>query len=359
MQTSVFTHDAPFELASGEVLESLQLTYSTFGTLNAQADNIIWVCHALTANSVVTEWWHGLFGEGAYFDPERHFVICVNMPGSCYGSTHALSVRPSTGAPYYHDFPLITVRDMVRAYELLRAHLGIARIRLVVGGSMGGQQALEWAILQPDLFEFVIPIATNARHSPWGIAFNEAQRMAIAADGSWQERHPKAGLEGMRAARATALLSYRGYSAYQRTQLDETDYKLDDYRAISYQQYQGDKLANRFNAFSYWTLSKAMDSHNVGRDRGGVESALRRVKAKTLAIGLSTDMLFPVAEQRRIAEGVPQGSYHEISSVYGHDGFLVEFDKLGEAICDYLQQHGWAEVGKREPTECTNQGCIT
>ncbi len=341
MQTKTFKYKQPFLLACGEELPEIEITYSTFGKINEAGDNIIWVCHALTANSVVTEWWPGLFGERDYFDPDRYFVICANMLGSRYGSTYALSENPKTGSPYYHDFPNITVRDMIRAYDLLRESLGISRIRLILGGSMGGQQALEWAIEKPELFEFLIPIATNARHSPWGIAFNEAQRMSIEADGSWKEKCATAGMDGMRAARATALLSYRGYHAYVTSQLDDTDEKIDDFKAMSYQRYQGEKLARRFDAFAYWTLSKAMDSHNIGRGRGGIENALRSIRAKTCVIGLSSDILFPTSEQKIMADGVSESEFIEIDSPFGHDGFLVETEKLGEAISQYLRRHGW------------------
>lgn len=338
MQTKTFTYKAPFRLECGEILPEVDIAYSTFGKINETADNIVWVCHALTANSVVTEWWPGLFGEHDYFNPKEHFVICANMIGSCYGSTYALSNNPDTNQPYYHDFPNITVRDMIQAYDLLRQELGIKKVQIIIGGSMGGQQALEWAILRPELFNYLIPIATNARHSPWGIAFNEAQRMAINADRTWKEKHPRAGIEGMRAARATALISYRHYDTYWKSQLDYTDEKLDDFRAISYQQYQGDKLATRFDAFAYWTLSKAMDSHNVGRGRGGVEKALGQIKTKTFVIGLSSDVLFPISEQKTLAEAIPYAEFLSIDSFYGHDGFLTETQKLSVAISGFLEK---------------------
>ena len=275
--------------------------------LNSQKDNIIWVCHALTANADVADWWPGMVGSGALFDTDRYFIICANMLGSCYGSTNALSLNPRTQAPYFHDFPLLTNRDIVRAFDLLREDLAIEKIRMVIGGSLGGQQCLEWAIMQPEVFDKLVPIATNARHSPWGIAFNESQRMAIAADASWQENHPEAGLEGMRAARAIALLSYRNYDTYWNTQLEPNLEEYQDYRASSYQQYQGDKLKKRFHAFAYWTLSKAMDSQNLGRGRGSLEDALSQIEAETLVVGLPTDWLFPIEEQRFPADPYSPG----------------------------------------------------
>lgn len=335
---SEFVYTASFLLESGESLEGFKIAYQTLGQLNQNQSNVIWVCHALTANAHADDWWEGLIGEGKVFDPRYHFIVCANMLGSCYGSTDALSVNPSTQQPYYHQFPLLTNRDIVQAMDLLREHLGIAGIKLCIGGSMGGQQAMEWAIIQPDLIENLVLLATNARHSAWGIAFNESQRMAIQADATWRQNTPVAGLEGLKVARSIALLSYRNYATYAATQLDEEEDKLEHFRATSYQQYQGEKLQKRFNAFTYWTLSKAMDNHHVGRGRGGVKAALSQIKSRTLVIGVDTDVLFPVSEQRFLADNIPSACYYEIQSLYGHDGFLIETKKITEIILliDYL-----------------------
>ena len=332
MQIHQFFYREAFKLECGIALTEFQLQYATIGKLNEDKSNVIWVCHALTANAQVTEWWPGIIGRGKLFDPEKYFIICANMLGSCYGSTEALSINPETGIPFYHDFPLLTNRDIVRAFDLLRIHLGFTHIHMIIGGSMGGQQALEWAIIRPHLFEYLIPIATNAQHSPWGIAFNESQRMAISADKSWQNKSELAGIAGMRAARSIALLSYRGYETYFATQQEETDEKADGFKAASYQQYQGDKLAKRFNAFAYWNLSKAMDSQNVGRARGGVEKALANIQARTLVIGITSDILFPVREQRMIQKHIRNAEISIIESIYGHDGFLIEVAKLTQII---------------------------
>ena len=336
MQIHNFYYRETFELEGGNYLPEFQLQYATIGKLNKDKSNVIWVCHALTANAIVTEWWPGIIGAGKLFDPERHFIICANMLGSCYGSTEALSINPISGNPYFHDFPHLTNRDIVRAFDLLRVHLGISRIHMIIGGSMGGQQALEWAIIRPQLFDYLVPIATNAKHSPWGIAFNESQRMAISADNSWQNKEEEAGLEGMRAARSIALLSYRGYETYHATQQEETDEKADDFRASSYQQYQGEKLAKRFNAFAYWTLSKAMDSQNVGRGRGGLEKALEGIQASTIIVGISSDILFPIREQQMLKKYIRNAEISIIESIYGHDGFLIEVAKLTQIIGNFL-----------------------
>ncbi|MCB0841413.1 MAG: homoserine O-acetyltransferase [Bacteroidetes bacterium] len=332
MKTEIFTYSHLYHLESGEILSGFQLSYSTIGQLNEQKDNVIWVCHALTGNAKVNEWWPGMVGEAAVFDPKDSFIICVNMLGSCYGSTNALSINPATSEPYYHDFPFLTNRDIVGSFDLLRQHLGIEKINILAGGSMGGQQVLEWGIIEPDRFDYLIPVATNALHSPWGIAFNESQRMAIEADPTWKEKAPHAGIIGMKAARSVALLSYRNYAAYVGTQSENNPDVYNDFRASSYQRYQGEKLAKRFHAFAYWTLSKAMDSHHVGRGREGVEAALNRIKAKTLVIGVESDVLFPVDEQKFLARHIPKAEYVEVQSKYGHDGFLIETDQITEAI---------------------------
>ena len=167
-----FEHQGIFKLESGRELPGFHLAYTTMGRLNPDGSNVVWVFHALTANSDPSEWWPGLVGKGKYFDPEQWFIICVNMPGSCYGSIGPLDIDPRSGKPWYHDFPFFTPRDMVRAYMLLRDALGIGRIFVGIGGSMGGQQLLEWAIEEPEAFHHIVPIATNAVHSPWGKAFN-------------------------------------------------------------------------------------------------------------------------------------------------------------------------------------------
>ncbi len=330
--------DHPFLTEAGSRLPELEINYHHYGRLSPQLDNVIWVCHALTANSDVAAWWPGMFGPGRPLDPERYFIVCANVLGGCYGTTGPLSKNPETGRSYFHDFPKLTIRDLVAAQELLRQHLGIDRIRLLLGGSMGGHQALEWAISHPDRAEKLALIATNARHSPWGIAFNESQRMAIAADPGWAENKADAGKSGLKAARAIALLSYRNYEAYEQSQSEAEDRPAGLYRAAAYQQYQGEKLAARFNAFSYWRLSEAMDSHDVSRGRGSVQSALSRVSAQTIVLGIAGDVLFPPQEQRLLATGIPGADLHIFSSPYGHDGFLVETETIARRLSLFNQQ---------------------
>lgn len=335
MQAKTFEHGRPFNLESGTIIPGFRLAYTTAGQLNEAKDNVVWIFHALTGNSDPLDWWSGLVGTGKIIDPARHFIVCVNMPGSCYGSTGPLDYNPRTGEPWFHEFPFFTPRDMARAYHYLRLHLGIEHIWLGMGGSMGGQQLLEWATEEPDLFEKIIPMATNAFHSAWGKAFNASQRMCIESDPTWKERHPQAGMEGMKVARSIALLSYRHYRTYAATQQDDPE-RLEHYRAESYQRYQGDKLAARFNAFSYHALTKGMDAHHLGRSRGSIHEALASIRAKTLVIGINTDVLYPPEEQEYIARQIPGGQFALLHSHYGHDAFLVEYEKLEEMIRPFL-----------------------
>jgi homoserine O-acetyltransferase len=332
-----FHYPNTFQLESGEILPNFTLAYHTYGKLNAQKNNVVWVVHALTANSKPDEWWEGLIGHDRLLNFEDYFIVCANNLGSCYGSTHALSENPYTKQPYFYDFPLITIRDIANSLELLRVHLELPQIYLGLGGSQGGQILMEWAIMQNHIFQNLFLIATNAKHSAWGIAFNESQRMAIQNDNTWGQKNEKAGLEGMKTARSIALLSYRNYQAYQITQTDEEE-KLNNFKASSYQQYQGFKLQQRFNAFSYFTLSKAMDTHNVGRNRNGIKNALQQIKANTCIMAISSDILFPPQEQKTLAEFIPNAVYYEIDSDYGHDGFLLEFEKITQKLKPFLKK---------------------
>ncbi len=327
-----------FPLECGSVLKGVEIAYHTWGELNEDKNNVIWICHALTANSDAEDWWPGMIGKGMIYDPEKYFIVCSNIIGSCYGSTGPTSINPDTGKMYLNDFPIVTVRDMVEGLKHLKAHLGIHSVKLISGGSLGGQQALEWACQEPDLFEYLVPIATNAIASPWGIAFNESQRMALLADPDFEKGILKEDSPGLRAARSIALLSYRNAVTYNNTQEDPDLEKYDNFKVISYQQYQGLKLQRRFNSYSYYILSKALDSQNIGRGRGSVEQALAQIKAKTHVIGIKTDLLFPVEEQKRIADGISGAGFKEIDSFYGHDGFLLEVEAISQEIKQLIEQ---------------------
>ncbi|MFT4833445.1 MAG: homoserine O-acetyltransferase [Marinoscillum sp.] len=303
-------------LEGGDSLQNVRISFTTYGTLNATKTNAVWVFHALTANGNPTEWWSDMVGENKVLNPKEHFIICANILGSCYGTT----------GPKNRNFPVVTIRDMVSAHKILKSHLGIDKIKLGIGGSLGGQQLLEWAVQEPNLFENIVPLATNAVHSPWGIAFNEAQRMAL-------ENIDQA--KGLEAARAIAMLSYRHYDTYEVKQKD-VDQRWDGFSASSYQKYQGEKLRKRFAVESYYYLSKAMDSHHLGRHYISVEAALSRIKSRALVIGIATDILFPISEQQLLAKYIPNAKFEVVESIFGHDGFLTEAHQISALVADFI-----------------------
>lgn len=333
-----YHHPHPFPLDCGRTLPELTIAYHTYGTPNAQGSNTVWVCHALTANSDVADWWPHTVEAGAFLDPARYFVVCANILGSCYGTTGPLSINPATGSPYYGDFPPLTISDMARAHALLATHLGLDRIHALVGSSVGGFQALEWICAEPERFDRLVLIATDAEAFPWTIAINETQRMAIRADKSYGTPSPEAGRAGLAAARAIGLLTYRGPEGYNLTQRDaDASAPFASHRACTYQQHQGEKLCRRYNAYSYMAILDAFDTHNVGRGRGGTAAALGRIRARTIVVGITTDIIFTPREMRRLAGMIPGADYAEIESAFAHDGFLVEHVRLNSLLCDWLR----------------------
>lgn len=334
----IYRHKEPFFLENGSSLQELEIAYDTWGELNENGDNVIWICHALTANSNAKEWWPGLIGEGLAFDTKDHFIVCANILGSCYGTTGPGSNNPETGRPFYHYFPFITIRDIVNAHEVLRQHLGIKKLHLLVGGSMGGYQALEWCIMQPHLVNHLFLLATSASESAWGIGIHTSQRKAIEIDPTWREQAGNAGVEGLKVARAIGMITYRSYESFVKMQTDDETDKLDHFKASSYILYQGNKLAGRFSAYSYWCLTKAMDTHNIGRGRGEINAVLKTIGAKTLIIGITSDLLCPLQEQKRLAGHIPLATFAAIDSIYGHDGFLVETGAIAHHLSAWLKQ---------------------
>ena len=293
-------------------MPKLKIAYHYYGEYTP-GKKVAWVCHALTANSDVADWWKGLVGEGSIINPNDYFIVCANIIGSCYGSTQT------------DQFPMITIRDMVKANILLRQHLGIESIDLLLGGSMGGYQALEWAIMEPTVIQKMFLIATTAAESAWAIAIHTAQRLAIEADPTWKDAKPNAGAKGLKAARAIGILTYRNYDIFKEKQTDADAEKIDDLKAASYINYQGDKLVNRFNAYSYWLLTKSMDSHHIARGRGGdLKATLSSIQTPTLIIGINSDILCPLTEQKFMEAHMPNASLVAIDSMYGHDGFIIE-----------------------------------
>jgi homoserine O-acetyltransferase/O-succinyltransferase len=323
----ILTIKKPFATESGGILPEIDIAYDILGDLS-QPKPLVWVCHALTGNSNPLEWWSGIVGKGQYVDTDKYNVVCANVLGSCYGSTGAHSVNPLTGKPYLKTFPLITVRDMVKAHELLRLHLDITSIDLIIGASLGAFQGMEWCYMQPGLIKRSVYLVASARTSPWCKAFNEAQRLAMEADPSLFTEAAEAGAKGLMAARAMGMVSYRNFQTFDITQPDADNGKLDGYRACTYQRYQGEKLVKRYNAHAYYYISKAFDSHDMGRGRGGIGKALAALDNPTLCVSTDTDILFPPQEVQAMAEMMPNATHVMLKSIYGHDGFLIENDKL-------------------------------
>jgi homoserine O-acetyltransferase len=339
METKIYRHEEPFVLENGEVLPELVIAYHTFGQREEDDSNILWVCHALTANSDVADWWPGTVEEGRFLDPDRYFTVCANIVGSPYGTTGAMSINPLTGDRWWGDFPFVTMRDMARANLLLANYLGISRVRAVIGGSIGGFQAMEMELLRPGFAERLVLAACSAKTSPWDIALNESHRMAIRADQTFGEHRVDAAQAGLAAARSIALLSYRGSLAYNATQQDPDDtLKHGTYRAASYQRYQGEKFVKRFDVYSYLTIIDAFDSHDIGRGRGGCEAALAQIPCPVAVIGISSDIIIPPVEQEFLFRHTPHAELSIIDSEFGHDGFLVETPKLNDIINPFIEK---------------------
>jgi len=331
IRKNLVTEDA-FEFEAGGRLERLNIVYHISKEQYSKGDKVIVICHALTANSDAEDWWPQLVGPGKLFDTQRYFILCVNMICSPYGTSGPSSLKED-GTPFFFDFPKTTVRDMVRASILVRKHLGVGHIDLMVGSSIGGFQAFEWAIMEPDIIGNVAFMATAPRVSPWLSSTQEAQRLALEADSTFRQcASPDGGKEGLRSARAQALISYRGFDGFQITQSENDPDIIFAGRAASYERHQGDKFVGRFDAYSYYYLTFAIDSHNVGRQRGGVEKALGTIKANAIVVAIDSDILFPVKEIKEWAKFIPNSQYHEITSQFAHDGFLLEWQQITKLI---------------------------
>jgi homoserine O-acetyltransferase len=327
----------PLDLELGGRLEKVRVGYRTWGRLAPDGRNAVVVCHALTGTADVDSWWARMFGPGRAFDPDRDFVICSNILGSCYGTTGPTSIDPATGRPYLGDFPAITVRDMVRVQRALAASLGVRWIPMVIGGSLGGMQVLEWALLYPELVGSVVFIASTARHSAWAIGLSEAQRQAIFADPRWREGRydpsdpPDAGLG---AARMMAMCAYRSMPSFEE-RFARRPQSEDLFAVESYLRHQGRALVERFDAATYVALTEAMDTHDVARGRGDFEEVLRSIRQPTLVVSIDSDVLYWPAEQREVAALVPNAKLAVMDSPHGHDAFLIDVDRLSDMVVDF------------------------
>jgi homoserine O-acetyltransferase len=329
-RTQSFALPFPLVLEEGGVLDDVTIAYRTWGKLDAPATNGVLVCHALTGNADADEWWDALLGTGRALDPNRDFIVCTNILGSCYGTTGPASLDPATGREYGASFPRITVRDIVAVQRALVRHLGVKRLELVIGGSFGGMQVLEWALSAPDLVESIVPIATSGRHSPWTIAWSEAQRQAIALDP----------VRGLALARMIAMSTYRSHGNYNarfgRRREDDGAFAIE-----SWLRAHGEKLVHRFDAHSYVRLTEAMDSHDVGRGRGAYESVLATLRQPALVIGIDSDVLYPPSEQEELALLLRDATLTILSSPHGHDAFLIDAPAVRDAVLQWRVERRW------------------
>lgn len=354
----------PFALEGGALLDGAVVAYETVGTLNADGSNAILICHALTGDSHVAGglprghqapgWWNGLVKPGGGIDTDEWFVVCVNVLGGCQGSTGPASAHPDDGEPYGSRFPVVSIRDMVRSQAAVADALGVHRWRAVIGGSMGGMQALEWGIMYPDRVGSLVVLATceaaSAQQIGWWSAGRRIIRMDPAwCDGDYYDAGPGEGPhEGLSLARMVSQITFRSDDVFTDRFGRELVESLDGFQLWQrfqverYLEYHGDKLVRRFDANSYLVLTKAMDLHDIGRGRGGVDDAIRRVQAPVLAIGVSSDILYPAYQSRQIAERASAAGvaarYLELESPHGHDAFLIEHEAVGEMLAPFLQE---------------------
>lgn len=328
-----------FVLESGEVLKDVDIAYRTWGDPANAAERAILICHALTGSADVEAWWPGIIGEGKTFDPARDFIVCANILGSCYGTVGPVSIKPGTTERYRADFPRVSVRDMVELERVLLDALGVEFIELVTGPSLGGMQALEWALMYPERVGSVVPIGVGGRHSAWCIGISEAQRAAIAADPNWNDGYysddapPE---KGLAAARMMAVCTYRSWQSFdERFGRDLRDDEL--YQVQSYLRHQGTKINGRFDANTYVTLTHAMHTHDLARGRGDYVAVLQRITQPALVVSVSSDTLYPPEEQRFLAEHMPDAQYEILDCPHGHDGFLIETENLGRMIVEFRE----------------------
>lgn len=359
-QLFTYTFDS-LPLERGGQLAPVTLAYETWGTLNAEGNNAILITHALTGNSHAHDvqfpddpkraWWNPLIGPGRPFDTTRYFVICSNIIGSCYGSSGPSSIDPSMRKPYGMRFPVVTIRDMVRAQRVLIDHLGVRQLAMVAGGSIGGQQALEWGIAYPESVQKIIVVAATAALTAQAIAFSEVERQAIMVDPLWQggnyapDQGPEAGLS---IARMLAMITYQSEEAmemrfarrFANNKAVPAPSRAADlgerFDVESYLYYQGGSLVKRFDANSYLYISRAMDLYDIREGYPSLEAALRRLRSKALFIGIRSDFLFPAVHVRWLADQVRlvggDSTYVELDSPHGHDAFLKEWEQMTNAL---------------------------
>ncbi|MCC7174377.1 MAG: homoserine O-acetyltransferase [Bryobacterales bacterium] len=346
-------------LDSGASLAQVDVAYQTYGVLNRSRSNGILLLHALTGDAHVAGisqetgkpgWWDNSVGPGKAFDTEKYFIVCANVLGGCRGTTGPASINPATGAHYAMSFPVITICDMVRLQKKLVDHLGIERLLAVAGGSMGGMQALEWAVAYPEAVAAVIPIATTSRHSAQQIAFNEVGRQAIMADPDWNQGDYYGGkppARGLSVARMVGHITYMSDESmrekFGRRLRDKERYGFDfsvDFEVESYLRYRGAQFVERFDANSYLYITKALDYFDLANGRGSLAEALGQTAARFLVISFTSDWLYPTYQSLEIVKALRSRNrdvaYCELTSNYGHDAFLVDIGEQSEILRGFL-----------------------
>jgi len=353
-----------FRFESGVEVGDAPVAWQSWGELNEARDNVIFVCHALTGDTAVDQWWRPLLGSGRAFDTDRYCVICANVIGSPYGSLSSLTTNPETGRRWGSDLPVPTVRDTVELHRQLLAHLGVRQVAFAIGGSMGGMQALEWAFYG-DFVRAIVPIAVGGRHSAWCIGWSEAQREAIFSDPAWQagEYGESPGPQkGLAVARMIAMISYRSFESFgerfgreraesgkgsggwgdgfrrPNDQPGAADQLTDRYSMENYLRYQGRKLVDRFDAKCYVQLTRSMDTHDIARGRGEYDEVLANIRQPALIVGIDSDLLYPLAEQRELVERMPNAEFAVLEAAHGHDSFLIELESLDRIVREWRER---------------------
>ena len=360
-----FATDRRFALDAGATLTDVDVAYETWGSLDADGSNAILLCHAWTGDSHAAGpagrghpepgWWDAMVGPGKPIDTDRHLVVCANVLGGCQGSTGPASPHPDDGRPYGSRFPVVTIRDMVRAQSRLADHLGVERWLAVIGGSMGGMQAIEWAVMYPRRVRSLVAVATCMQATAQQIAWGGIGRQAIRLDPRWRggdyyDAEPGDGpAEGLAIARQIAQVTFRSDNVFTdrfgrdfsgRAEAGDILGMWQQYEVERYLRHHGDKIVRRFDANSYLAIGKAMDLHDVARGRGSLERAMARVQVPTMAVGIWSDMLYPAYQQRQLRDAVAAGgapaTYHEIDSPHGHDAFLIDGDQIADSLEAFL-----------------------
>jgi len=342
---TIWKADEPLSLEYGGELNPLQLAYHTWGKLNERCTNAILISHGLTANSDAKEWWGPLVGDGKLFDTSQYFVICINTLASPYGSTSPLTYHQNGNTAT--TFPKITIRDIVNSQKMLLDHLGVRQLQTVVGPSLGGMLALEWPLVYPQFIKTIVSLGSTARHTGWHIGLSATQREAIKSDPVWNngEYGTEQPRQGLGLARKIAMLSYRSAASFEERFDRVLQNGQEDYFAVeSYLDYQGDKLVDRFDANCYLAMTEIMDTHDVGRGRGSYVEALKTIKCPSLIISISSDVLYPVHEQKELVEHIPNADYTIIDSEKGHDAFLIDLDQIIEQITPFKNKYWSAEL---------------